>query len=392
MTSEVEKNLQSQLDALIAGDADGLLDMPEKPRKITSDDRLERSFREILEFYDSQGREPSSTTRDIAERKLGARLDGIRASEVKLDALKHLDTAGLLLEPDASTSLDEILDADDLDLLSDDSGVLDTSTLPESSRSFEVKERAQRIRAEDFAAYEKLFTHKHAELQAGTVTLQPYGGIHQIQEGRFFVLQGMLVFIADVGETEFSITAGRGRRRQRLRAIFENGTESSLYRQSLATRLMEKQGSVIVDPVMELERITDADDLGGYVYVLRSLSTDPDISSIPHLYKIGFSRGPVSDRVKDAATDPTFLMADVDIVATYRVYNVRASAIEHLLHRVFAEVRLDIRQAMADGATYDPSEWFVAPLAAIDDAISMIESGDIIDHVYSPAAQALVQL
>lgn len=100
----------------------------------------------------------------------------------------------------------------------------------------------------------------------------------------------------------------------------------------------------------------------------------------------------MSDRVKDAATDPTFLMADVDIVATYRVYNVRASAIEHLLHRVFAEVRLDIRQAMTDGATYEPSEWFVAPLSAIDDAISMIENGDIIDHVYSPAAQALVQL
>ncbi|WP_197077859.1 hypothetical protein [Actinobaculum suis] len=159
MTSEVEKNLQSQLDALIADDTDGLLDMPEKPRKITSDDRLERSFREILEFYDSHGREPSSTTRAIAERKLGARLDGIRASEVKLDVLKHLDSAGLLLEPDAPTSLDEILDDDDLGLLSDDSGVLDTSTLPEPSRSFEVEERAQRIRAEDFAAYEKLFTH-----------------------------------------------------------------------------------------------------------------------------------------------------------------------------------------------------------------------------------------
>lgn len=389
--SEIEKSLDEQLAQLAAEDHHGLLDMPEKPKKITSDDRLERSFLEIVEFYEREGREPSSTTRDIAERKLGARLDGIRANVDELSALHHLDTAGLFKETEAPASLEDIIENDDFGLLDDDSGILDISALPEPSRTFEVEERAERIRAEDFANYEAAFKQKHAELQSGNVTLQPYTGIHQIQEGRFFVLQGMLVFIAEVGETEFSITAGKGRRRQRLRAIFENGTESNLYRQSLATRLMEKQGSVVVDPVMDLERITDADDLGGYVYVLRSLSTDPEVRSIPNLYKIGFTNTTVEERIHDAVSDPTYLMADVEVVATYRVYNVRASAIEHLLHRVFSDVRLDVSQIAADGASYDPSEWFVVPLDAIDDAVGMIESGDIVDYHYDRATGALIE-
>ncbi|VEI13889.1 GIY-YIG nuclease family protein [Trueperella bialowiezensis] len=391
MSSEVEKNIAAQLDQLIADDTDGLLKVDEKPKRITSDDRLERSFLEIVEFYERESREPSSTTRDIAERKLGARLFGIRANPEKKEALAHLDTVGLLREPEAPASIDDILADDSFGLLDDDTGILDTSTLPEPSRTFDIDERAQRIRAEDFAEYEHLFKQKHRELKDGASQLMPYTGIHQIQEGRFFVLQGVMVFIAEVGETEASITAGKLRRRQRLRAIFENGTESALYRQSLAIRLKEKEGFVVINPTMDLERISEDDELGGYVYVLRSLSRDPEVSSIPNLHKIGFSRGPVEERVKDAASDPTFLMADVEIVATYRVYNVKASAIEHLLHRVFAEVRLDIRHAINDGATYDPSEWFVVPLDAIDDAVSMIESGDIVDYHYNRAAGRLIE-
>src|SRR5680860_1670937 len=74
---------------LIDADIDGLLDAPEKLRKVTSSDRLERAFLEIVEFRRMHDRMPSSTTREIAERKLGARLDGIVADEHKIAALKH---------------------------------------------------------------------------------------------------------------------------------------------------------------------------------------------------------------------------------------------------------------------------------------------------------------
>lgn len=83
-------------------------------------------------------------------------------------------------------------------------------------------------------------------------------------------------------------------------------------------------------------------------------------------------------------------MAPVEVVADYRTYNLRASALENLLHRVFADVRLDLTQADRKGRNYDPSEWYVAPLSVIDQAIDLIISGDIVSYFYDREAQRLV--
>jgi hypothetical protein len=88
---------------------------------------------------------------------------------------------------------------------------------------------------------------------------------------------------------------------------------------------------------------------------------------------------------------PTYLMAPVKVLADYRLYNVRASWLEHLLHRVFAEVRLDLTQVDRKGRDYDPSEWFVVPLETINKAVAMIMSGEITDYVYDKALQQLVE-
>lgn len=118
----------TEFQAVLDADVDGLLDAPEKPQKITSSRRLERAFLEIVEFYRTHGRVPSSSTRAIAERKLGARLDGFLASDERVSAVKHLDEFGLLDAPEAPTSIDELLEGGDLDeLLGDDSGILDVS-------------------------------------------------------------------------------------------------------------------------------------------------------------------------------------------------------------------------------------------------------------------------
>lgn len=121
---------QVDLQALIDLDTDGLLDLPEKAKKVTTTDRLERTFLEIVEFRRTQDRIPSSTTREVAERKLGARLDGILANEEKITALKHLDEFGLLEVAQAPATIDDLLDGDELDLLGDDSGLMDLSALP----------------------------------------------------------------------------------------------------------------------------------------------------------------------------------------------------------------------------------------------------------------------
>ena len=131
--------------------------------------------------------------------------------------------------------------------------------------------------------------------------------------------------------------------------------------------------------------------MSGYIYVLRSRSEDPQIAAIKNLHKIGFTRDSVEKRIKNAERSPTYLMSPVDVLASYRTYNLKASALENLLHRVFAEVRLDLTQADRKGRDYDPSEWFVVPRGVIDQAINLIISGDIVDYVYDPRTQKFVE-
>lgn len=379
----------SSIDELLDSDVDGLLDAPDGPQRVTSADRLERAFLEIVEFRRTHDKIPSSTTRDIAERKLGARLDGILANDEKIAALKPLDEFGLLEIPEAPASIDELLEEDEFDLLGDDSGLLDVSDLPARRQTFENKDVARREKAEDFEQFEPLFKQKHDELRSGASKLLPYPGMSHIVPGSFFVLNGVMLFVAEVGETEYKQTTVRENKRERLRCIFENGTESSMYRQSLAIRLSDEDGHIVART--ELPEILVDDEVSGYIYVLQSRSEDPQVAGIDHLYKIGFTRGTVEERIKNAEKSPTYLMAPVDIVASYRTYNLRASALENLLHRVFAAVRLHLTQADYKGRAYDPSEWFVVPLSVIDQAIHLIISGGIVDYFYDAKAQKLVR-
>ncbi|MCK8476037.1 GIY-YIG nuclease family protein [Microbacterium aurugineum] len=372
---------------------DELLNVPEKPKKITSSDRLERAFLEIVEFRRSEGRAPSSQTREIAERKLGARLDGFLTNEAKAEAVKHLDEFGLLEAPAAPASLDELLESDDLDdLLGDDAGILDVSGLPAIKRPEPAESVAQRVKAKDFEQFEPLFKAKHAGLTDGTFTLKPFTGMDLIREGVFFVLNGVMCFVAEVGEKVDLVIGGESRKKQRLRLVFENGTESAMYDKSLQTRMYETQGQVLARTGHDASDILDADVESGHIYVLQSLSTDPLIANIKDLHKIGFSTMSVEQRVKSAATSPTYLMAPVKIVADYRVYNLKASALENLLHRVFADVRLDLTQTDRKGRDYDPSEWFVVPRDVINQAVAMIMSGEIVDYSYDKVQQKLVRL
>lgn len=383
--SAIEDAFQRLLDS----DIDGLLNAPEKPRKITSSDRLERAFLEVVEFRRNHDRIPSSTTREVAERKLGARLDGILANEERIEALKHLDEFDLLEAPAAPSSIDDLIENDDLDLLGDETGLLDVSDLPARKSPAEDFDVAKRKKAADFDNFEHLFKSKHAELAGGDAKLVPFPGQQYIVEGSFFVLNGVMLFIADVGEPEYKKSTIRENRRERLRVIFENGTESSMYRQSLGNRMGERDGLAVVQT--SFESVLADDVATGYVYVLRSLSDDPQIANTPDLYKVGFSRGPVEKRIARAEYEPTYLMAPVEVIASYRTYNLKTSSLEHLLHRLFAAARLRVSQVGKDGRTYEPSEWFRVPLPVINQAIDLITSGEIVDYVYEPALQRLIE-
>jgi len=383
----------ANFDAIFDSDVDGLLDAPQKAKRVSASDRLERAFLEIVEFRRTHGRSPDPQTREIAERKLGARLDGILASEDKLSALRPLDVEfGLLDAPAAPESLDDLLADDELNLLGDESGLLDVSDLPTRATRVAPEDVAQRVKSVDFAEFEQLFLQKHEELKTGVSKLVPFadaGGQQAIDEGRFFVLGGIMLFVAEITEP-LAAPGIRTRHKPRTRTIFENGTESSLYRRSLAGQLLEKEGYAVVPA--DVPEILEDDTATGYVYVLRSLSDDPNISGMRDLHKIGFTRGTVEKRIANAAKSPTYLMAPVELVASYRTYNLKTSALEDLLHRVFAEVRLEISQIDRWGRSYDASEWFVVPRGVIDQAIELIVTGEIVDYIYDAKATRLVRV
>ncbi|MDO4664809.1 MAG: GIY-YIG nuclease family protein [Actinomycetaceae bacterium] len=396
--NEVEEVRQR---VVVDQDTDGILAEDEQPRKLTATDRLERGFWEIVEFVQREGRAPNPDTRQISERKLGARLEGILANSDKVAALAHLDELGLLTGkfaiPDATvpSSIEELLSSEYADIFEDDPDdvvdIFDVESLPKIPRDSDEFDVAIREKVKNFAQFEPLFKQKQEQLRMGEYSLVPFSGISTIQVGRFFELGGMLLFIAEVGETEKLQHKNRVKHKERLRVIFENGTESSMYRQSLAGRMGEKGGRALVrSGAVDMVDIEDADVESGHIYVLKSKSSDPSIASLENLYKIGFTRESVEKRIAGAASSPTYLMAPVEIVADYRVYNVRPSALENLLHRVFAQVRLEVHHMDPCGQEYDATEWFVVPLEVIDQAVRMIISGDITDFTYCPAEEKLL--
>ncbi|MCF4005592.1 GIY-YIG nuclease family protein [Corynebacterium uropygiale] len=389
-----------ELLALLNDDTDGLFDEPVRPRRMTSEDRLERAFTEILEFYDTHRRAPSPDTMDIAERKLGARLVGILNNEDKKAALAHLDDVGLLTPDHTPDNVDELLDTlDDDDILSDilddndedDASLYDTATLPRRSPKPPAGGVATRKKAPDFDTFAPLFQQKQQELRDGTATLVTFTGENTIAEGKFYELRGMLAFVAEIKEPEEGAPLNTsGRPKVRLRVIFDNGTESSMYLKSFAIQLYVNNGKVVARAgQITADEIGDADVETGHLYVLSSLSTNPEISQLSDLHKIGYCTTSVEQRLRDAEREATYLHAPVRIDADYHLYNMRPSALEHLLHRVFAPARLDISSTAAAGNSHDVTEWFIAPLSVIDQAVAMIANGDIVDYVYNPALMKL---
>ena len=108
----------------------------------------------------------------------------------------------------------------------------------------------------------------------------------------------------------------------------------------------------------------------GTIYVLRSLSKDPEIASLKNLYKIGFTTTPLEVRTANAKNEPTYLCAGVETVATWRVYNVKSSTFESLIHKLFGSVQL---QVTVDGKR--PKEWYVVPFPIIEQAVMYIING-----------------
>lgn len=293
------------------------------------------------------------------------------------------------------SDLDEILADDPLGLLGKSDAESDAIlnlrhvSKPVDRPDFVAKRKA----CKEFDQFEPLFRQQQAGLANGSRVLRPFKSETEIQPGEFFLLQGMLVYVANIGNWE---KKNFGNKNARSYCVFENGTESNLLVRSLAAALWKTEGSMqVVDALqeeinLEGDQIAEEDQQTGWIYVLKSLSSDPEISTVENLYKIGYSTQPVEERIKNAAQEPTYLMADVQIVTTFQTFNLNPQKLEHLLHTFFAEARLEIEQF--DGKRErNPAEWFVVPLRWIEIAVNMLVSGDVLSYRYDAVRQEIVE-
>jgi len=382
------KDLTDDLLKLFESD-DGKLFVPkEKPKAPNPDDRLAESFQKIIDFVEENDRQPDIESNDINEAMLAKRLESIKNNPEKVKALESYDTLGLLAQPEAPACVEDLFEKDEFGLFSGSgSEVLDVKHVPLTPKA-QSEEIARRKKADDFDKFKAGFQKIQEELQSGKQKLVTFTNVDQIKQGRYFVSGGQLLYVEEIGKEKLV----HGRMKSRIRAIFENGTESNMFLRSLSSQLYY-DGYCVVDEEEIHDNVSDTEDIKGYIYVVRSLSEDPNINTIENLYKIGFSRTPVSKRISGSKDDPTYLMSDLELVESYRVtgdYNPQK--VEHFIHRVFADAALDLTITDKNGRNYTPREWYCVPIQAVRHAVELIGSGEIVNFIYDSENQQMKEM
>lgn len=384
-------NWEKELEAIFN---DPLLADVTAPRKrATSSDRLIAGFQEILAFHEANGRLPEDTPE---EASLFHKWTGLLKSEKKIERCRPFDDLGILPqsvqtveEPQAEyhreQTEEEQLEAILNDpLLADieDGADLGLFDVPEYMRQrLEARKEAEYIGkrrpCEDFDKFADGFKEIQQGLKSGKYKLVKFSEPN-LKVGRYFVEQGIIGYLAAFEqEAKNNLNRVDGR----TRVIYENGSEADIKFRTITKNLSVDGYSIMDCSEMSPEdfeqcfTLTDKDVESGTIYVLRSKSSRPEIAAIKDLYKIGFTVTSVESRIANAKNEPTYLCADVEVVATWKVYNVKSSTFEALIHKLFAPVQL---QVTVDG--HRPKEWFIIPFKVIEEAINAIISGKSIEY------------
>lgn len=387
--------MSDDLDAL----ADDLAEFEVKDKPVARspiEERVIAGFEDIQRFVEASGHAPNSgVDNDIFERLYAVRLEQLVANATYRELLEPLDHQGLLNAVENTDDEDEL----DMDALASDLEDLDgvASDITEIRHVRPVAERkaaedvASREPCKDFDKFKPMLEQVQAELTSGVRATRPFEKKAEIEVGRLFVLKGQKAYVAEKGDVYVN---DNGMTEARLRVIFDNGTESNLLMRSLQRALNEDKASRrITDPSagpLFSDATVDGDEASGIIYVLRSKSDLPVVAQNRDLlHKIGVTGGSVEKRISNAKLDPTFLMADVEIVTTYELFNINRVKLENLLHRIFESARLDIEIKDRFGHPVTPREWFLVPLFAIDEAVERIRDASIKGVAYDPETAAL---
>ena len=373
------------------------VEVKKAPTRSPQEERIIAGFEEVQRFVAEHGRIPEhGETKDIFERLYAVRLDRIREQQEAHDLVAELDHQGLLEGATQDTTpLDE--DVDDDALLAElgiDVDALPITELKHVRSTAEKKaaeDIANRERCKDFEKFRPIFDQIQNELKSGLRSARPFVMRGEIEKGEFFILAGQKAYVAEKGK---AILTNKGRTDARLRVIFDNGTESDLLMRSLERALQkDAAGRRITEPTagpLFSDQNADGDEASGTIYVLRSKSDHPLVAEKRELvHKIGVTSTSVEQRISGAKLQPTFLMADVEVVATYELYNINRTKLENLIHRIFEPSRLDIEIMDRFGRPVVPREWFLVPLFAIKEAVEKIKDGTITDYFYDKTEASL---
>ncbi|MDV8133796.1 GIY-YIG nuclease family protein [Pseudomonas aeruginosa] len=368
-----------------------------KTGRTPREERIIAGFEDIQRFVEEHGHAPRhGDDKDIFERLYAVRLDRLRDQEECRTLLMPLDHQGLLnafevREPQGDYTMtdDELL----AELAGDDEGsdIQNLRHVRSNAEKREAEEIAQRERCEDFERFQPLFEQVQRELQSGVRVTRTFIRDASIEEGQFFILGGQTVYVADVGET---FKAPNGESDARLRVIYSNGTESNLLRRSLQRALYKDDAGrriTDVDAGPLFGETLEPDDIeSGTIYVLRSLSTHPFVAEHRELiHKIGVTGGKVETRIAGANKDATYLLADVEVVATYKLHNINRTRMENLFHRLFSPAQIELTIPDRFGNPVKPREWFLVPLHVINEAVERIRDGSIAGVIYDPQSATL---
>lgn len=353
------------------------------------EERIIAGLEDIERFVEDHGRLPvHGEDKDIFERIYAVRLDKIRLSTECREILSGLDKHGLLSD---SPKVPELYELDDDALLAElgvgNSNGSDITKLTHVKTRAEKKvaeEIGQRSLCHDFENFKPLFTQIQAELKAGIRKTLRFKEDAGINKGEYFIVGGQIAYIAEMGElTQDAYSKWDAR----LRIVFDNGTESNILLRSLQKALYKDEaGRRITDPnagPLFAKEVADDDIESGTIYVLRSKSDHPEIKkNYEVLHKIGVTGGSVEKRLSNAKLDPTFLMADVEILATYELFNISRIKLENLLHRFFEPARLNIQISDRFGNPINPREWYLVPLFIIDEVVEKIKDETLSNYRY----------
>jgi len=388
-------------DALLA--ALGVVVEVKKKATFTDvEERVIAGFEEIQKFVDKHKRLPfHGEENDIFERLYAIRLEKIKEKQEFVDLLKGLDYHNIL-SGEIKNSLEVSDDLDDEELLNllgvkeEENSITNLKHVKTRAEKKAVEEFANRTICEDFEKFKPLFDKTKKEIENGfreTVRFRKDSGFTKtlIKEKLFVIVRGQMAYIANKGEI---FEAPNGEEDARLRVIYDNGTENDLLQRSLIRAMYKDETSRFVTtpglgPLFSDE--LESDDLeSGIIYVLRSNSKNPLIVQNREVFhKIGVTGNDINKRIVNAKNDPTFLMAEVEIVATYKLANIKRHKLENLIQSFFKNAKLDIDIKDRFGKPVNPKEWFLVPIFVIDEVVEKIKDGTIGDYYYDANSAGL---